>query len=259
MSQTPKPPSVTCHEIMGPENTKIYWTGKPLEDGPLPAFFYFSLSGNESLCLDPYNQPVAFLSQEKLRTFSLTLPAHGKEFDKTKAMRYWADAFERGEDPITPFLEQAEKAIYFLMEQDFIDSEKMIAGGLSRGAFIATHLAARISEIKYIIGFAPLTNLVKGKDFSELQKNSLVHSLSLHQNIEPLVGKEIRFYIGNRDLRVGTDLCFDFIRELAEASYEKRIRSPKVEMIISPSVGFQGHGTSPNSFYQGAEWVKSKI
>ena len=57
--------NVTCDIINGPNSISIYHVGPPLELGPLPTFFYFALSGEESLTLNPYNQPVSFLRNSR--------------------------------------------------------------------------------------------------------------------------------------------------------------------------------------------------
>ncbi len=49
--------------------------------------------------------------------------------------------------------------IRHLIDQHVVDPEKIGAMGLSRGAFIASHIAALVPEIKHILGFAPLTRL----------------------------------------------------------------------------------------------------
>ncbi|MFT4552277.1 MAG: putative esterase [Chlamydiales bacterium] len=251
MSNIPKPPPVTVKVLKGPSNTNIYWTGPDLSEGCLPALFYFAISGSESLSLDPFNQPVAFLSGEPLRVFSLTLPFHGEGFDKNKAVDLWVEEIQNGSDIISSFVQRVIDCIDSLIEEGFVDSENIAVAGLSRGGFIASHIAARHHSIKTVLGFAPMT-IVRGN-------NSLADSLSLENITEQLTKKCLRFYIGNRDQRVSTAKCFEFIEMLAEKSYEKKIRSPQVELIISPSIGYMGHGTSPSVFFNGACWVKERL
>jgi esterase FrsA len=77
--------------------------------------------------------------------------------------------------------------------------------------------------------------------------------------IDKLIGKNLRFHIGNRDELVGTAACFSFIEQLAEASYQNRIRSPQAELIVYPAIGYLGHGTPKAIFEQGAEWLSQKL
>ncbi|MCB1081898.1 MAG: alpha/beta hydrolase, partial [Chlamydiia bacterium] len=71
--------------------------------------------------------------------------------------------------------------------------------------------------------------------------------------------KKVRFYIGNHDMRVGTDHAFSFIQNLAKEAHTHRIRTSPIELIIGPSIGYQGHGTAPQTFQSGAEWVKGAL
>jgi esterase FrsA len=48
-----------------------------------------------------------------------------------------------------------------------IQKDKLAVMGLSRGVFIACHVAAAIPAVSTILGFAPLTNLCAIKEFSD--------------------------------------------------------------------------------------------
>lgn len=237
----------------------FHFSGPSLEAGPLPAVFYFALSAKDSLTLDPFNQPVSFLSQFPLRIFSMDLPFHTPEEPPTEAMRGWANALAQGDNLIAPFIEKVAQMIQKLIHQNIILPQRIGVCGLSRGGFIATHVAASISEVRAILGFSPVTTLSSLREFENLERNSLIHSLDLHACIPQLIDRPLRFYIGNRDVRVGTRRCFEFIEALTEANFQSKIRSPHVEMVISPSIGHHGHGTSQIIFHQGAAWLAKEL
>ncbi len=246
---------IHCAALTAAPDIALYHTGPALDHGPLPSFFYFALSGPDSLCLDPFNQPVQFLRGKMIRIFSMTLPGHENDLPPTQALSLWAEDISRGIDCIGNFLDQAQIAIDFAIREQFADPAKMAAGGLSRGGFIAAHVAARDPRFRFLLGFAPLTKLHQAKEFSQMQDNPLARSYALDSLAEPLSDRHVRLYIGNSDARVGTRSCFDFAMALTEKAHEKRIRSPQIEMLISPSVGQMGHGTSPEIFQQGADWI----
>lgn len=233
----------TYSELPSPTSLAIHHLGPDLSLKHLPAFFYFSLSGKESLTLDPYNQPAAFLNGKPIRTFSFTLPFHGPEFDNQKGVLRWVEELKENPRMLHDFFDLCHKNIQYLIDKEWIQKDHLSVGGLSRGAFIATHLAAENPHIDKILGFAPLTYLEN------------IESLNLEFLIPKLIGKSLRFYIGNHDTRVGTDSCFRFIKSLADYSFTNGIRSPPVELIISPSVGHKGHGTLPPIFQAGADWI----
>ncbi len=259
MQNVPSIEAVECHALEMPSGEKIFWTGPSFDEGPLPAFFYFSLAGDSSLCLAPFNLPIAFLKDEKIRCYSLTLPGHGDGFDDGKAIAYWARHFSEGENPIANFVDKALAALQFLCERGLVDEGNIAVGGLSRGGFAAVHMAARHEKIKAVLGFAPLTDLLFLHDFADLEEDPYVCQMSLSHHVEMLLGKRLRFYVGNRDVRVGTERCFHFVSRLVECSFENKIRSPQVEMVISPSVGYKGHGTTQHVFYDGVVWLKDQL
>lgn len=244
-----------CDVLTTPNHLHIYHRGPPLSEGPLPSFFYFALTGEESLGLDPYNQPVEHLVGEKIRIFSLTLPGHGPGYENSKAMSFWSKQIKGGEDLITQFIGQCVEALDFLIKEKLVDTRHIAAGGLSRGGFIASHFAARDERVKVILGFSPLTSLVTLEEFKTGEIPELAKQLSLTNQVEALVGKTVRFYIGNRDIWVSTDACYRFIRELTEASHERRHRGLPIELILFPSVGHRGHGTPPHIFRSGSDWL----
>lgn len=227
--------------------------GPPLEQGPLPAVFYFALSAKDSLHLDPFNQPAKFLSDYPLRVFSLTLPGH--HLPPTEALNDWAKEIGKGRDVIAEFVEEAVSVIEDLIAKNVIAKGKCAAMGLSRGGFIACHVAAKTEQISTILGFAPLTRLDYAKEFEGMN----VSSFNLVHLVDALAGRTVRFYIGNRDMRVGTSNCFHFISALTDAAYSKKNRSLPIELIVGPSIGHQGHGTAPHVFKNGADWLAQHL
>jgi len=236
-----------------------YYLGPDIEKGPLPVLFYFALSAEESLQLHPYNQLALFLTHYPMRIFSITLPCHGAGVDPTKALPAWAEKIRKGESFLSDFFTKTIRAIHYLIQRNIIVPKKTALAGLSRGAFIATHLAARMPDIHYLLGFAPLTQLTFSKDFEDLQENPLATSLNLIHQIPSLLHTKIRYYIGNHDTLVGTEIAFQFVQTLANSAYEQRIRSPQVELLIGPSIGHKGHGTSTASFQEGAHWIAKQL
>lgn len=229
----------------------IQFIGPPLSEGPLPTVIYFSLCATESLGLDPFNQPALVLARAGCRVFSITLPGHGPHFDKFKAMEYWANHL----DELYEFIQKSKEFIDHILLQPWVIAESIASMGLSRGGFIATHLAAH-PNISAVMGFAPVTAL---KALDEIKDHPIAEKLSLDSLFHFLKDKKIRYYIGNRDIRVGTDAAFNFVFKLADFSYNERVRSPTVELFITPSTGQYGHGTLPHIFEEGALWLKKQI
>lgn len=229
------------------DHIEVAHIGPSLEKGRLPAVFYFSISGQDSLGLDPFNQPAIFLAEKGLRVFSMDLPAHGPNLNPLEAIAVWEQEFSEGQDPLAPFLDKALFAINALFDKGLIFKEKLGLMGLSRGGLIACLLATKLPEVRAIVGFAPMTQFSAAKQYN------------LENYIDALCEQKIRFYISNRDTRVGTDKCFNLVQSLAEGAFQKGVRSPQIEMIISPPIGHMGHGTSKETFHEGALWLGKQL
>jgi|694.fasta_scaffold121407_2 hypothetical protein len=240
--------------LPSPTDLEIHHLGPDLSEGALPALFYFASSGEESMMKDPYNQPARFFAESGFRTFSFTLPRHGPGYNTKDAITFWAQEIADGKPLIQDFIIKACQNIHYLEDQKIIEPTKLAVAGLSRGGFMAVHLAACYPKLKIILGFAPMVRLAYLPEFQALSPH-----LDLVTLVDQLIDRELRFYIGNRDMRVGTAESFKFIETLAEAGYQKGYRSPTAELVIRPSIGHQGHGTSPETFLDGIHWLKSRL
>lgn len=227
----------------------LYHRGPSLDHGPLPSFFYFCISGKDTLSLDPFNQPVQFLHGQMIRVFSLTLPGHENDLPPKEAMKVWAENLEKNKDLfLKNFIEEIQTALDFAIQEKFADPLKLACGGLSRGAFIAAHLAAQDERFQHLLGFAPLTKLGKLKEFPSPYNGQL----DLDHLAPLLADRHIRLYIGNDDTQVGTKECFDFASAVVK---EKKKGTSHVELFMYPSIGKNGHGTPPEIFQEGARWI----
>lgn len=246
--------------LTDPNGLEICYLGMGPEAGPLPAYLYFSLSGEESLTLHPYNSPAALLEGEMMRVFSVTLPGHGPGFDKFKAMQFWAEGMD--DYVLETFFEQVVASIGWLFDAGWIES--LAVGGLSRGGFVAGHIAVREKRVSHVLNFAPVTRLSMLKEFAspELSDHAKLRAqaLDLENHVAEMTHlKGMRCYIGNRDERVDTEACFAFVRKLAEVGHEVRARHLDAEMVMTRSIGHEGHGTAPHIFEEGAMWLKKQL
>ncbi len=247
-------------EIENEDHLKIACIGPDISLGPKPAIFYFALSEKESLSLSPFNHPVKFILEQNsdCRVFSITIPGHEEGLEKEKAISYWAQKLQLGDDILSDFFQRATNCINNMIKSGQLIPGKIAFMGLSRGAFVASHMAAQMPNVKIVLGFAPLTKLTAAKEFSAMQSEQ-IQNLNLLNLIPQLYDKTIRFYIGNNDTRVSTSKCFQFIESLAKYAAENRLRTSPIELHITPSIGFMGHGTSDKTFLSGASWILERL
>lgn len=239
------------------EDLTFSYFGPDLFWGAMPTVFYFTIDAHSSLVVDPFNQPVVPMLNHSMRVFSVDLPEHGSGLDPHTALSRWAISYENGQDILKEFLDKVCRFIDHLQHEQVID-HRLGALGLSRGAFIAAHLAAICPKIKHIVGFAPLTDLTKAKEFQELPQNiNLPKPISTIK--EGLLDCSIKFYIGNHDTRVSTERAITTIMDLCHMHQAHSHKSPPVEAVIYPSVGHMGHGTPPQIFEAGSLHILQKL
>jgi len=256
-ADTQKEPVPMPHPIHMPNGGQIYFKGAPLTEGPLPAVIYFALSGEATLNQDPFNQPVVALIRKGIRVFSWDLPFHYPGKDPHEAMQRWYSEFQTGSSFFLDFIVLCQENLEYLMEENLIVPQALAIAGLSRGGYAAVQFAASEKRIKTIVGFAPLTRPLQSDN--NFHPDQFKNSADLSEIAEQLISKRIRFYIGNRDIRVGTEFCFSFIRHTTDIAFCKGVRSPLIELHIYPSIGFKGHGTPPEIFQDGADWMANQL
>lgn len=198
--------------------------------------FYFSLSAEDSLSTSPFSNPAKMLEQKGLRVLSPTLPFHEENKRPNSIKAVWGE----NKDALIAFLADLEIAIDELTPSF---SGHLGVAGLSRGAFIATHIGSRMPQISSILGFAPLTHLYS------TQELDIIH-------LAPkLIHKKIRYFIGHNDTLVGTQNAIDAVSAFINAAQKVKIANPPMGIDIKPSVGREGHGTLDYVFEEGTEWL----
>ncbi|MBS4168024.1 alpha/beta hydrolase [Parachlamydia sp. AcF125] len=244
--------------LIAPSGMNVSFRGPALEEGPLPCIFYFALSKKDTLFVDPYNQPSIVWEGLGMRVFSVDLPGHGEGLDHSQAMREWINSLSADPFFLEKFVKKCSEFVDDLIEKNYTFSQTIGTAGLSRGGFIATLLAIQNPHISTVLGFAPLTQL---SCLAEYQELNLPPSPSHHlENMASLlIDKNLRYYIGNRDLRVSTDACFQCIRSITNTAFDHGKRSPSAELVVFPSIGHKGHGTPPHIFVEGAQWLARQI
>jgi len=236
------------------EGVELSYVGPDLSLGSFPTIFYFALSAKDTLSLDPYNQPIQFIDTHSVRVFSVDLPEHTPPKSPYDAIQEWVKKSLYQETILEDFFLNMKNCIDFLINDKKIQIENLGFMGLSRGAFVASHIASLFSFSLPIVGFSPLIELSKTKEAIDLQYQD--SSLDLFSKMPSLINKQIRFYIGNRDTRVHSLTCAKFILQLANLAMESGLRSPPIELTIFPSIGYMGHETPKSIFEDGAKFLE---
>ncbi len=188
--------------------------------------FFFSLSDQDSLSLPPFCHPVDTLVAEGICVISTTLPGHENNARPYNIQEIWQNDLLG----LSSFISHLSLGIKELKEQFPPPFGVM---GISRGAFIALHMCSMLDEVTTAVCFAPMLSIGTNQE------------LSAGNLLSKLENKKIHFFIGDNDIIVGTENVVRMQHSLQTNS----------EILVSPSIGRGGHGTSDEIFHKGALWM----
>ena len=207
-------------------STLRFLVREPAETKAHTTIFFFALSAEDTLTLPPFCHPANTLVEEGARVISTTLPDHEHNARPYGIQAIW----EKKIPALTAFIEDLCTGIKEVIAE--FDGP-FGAMGISRGAFIAMHVASRISAIEKVCAFAPML------------KVGGTNALAIDSIKASLQNTKIFFFVGDNDTLIHTKKVEELHHYLEKKSLLK----------VSPSIGRHGHGTSDENFTQGAHWI----
>jgi dienelactone hydrolase len=225
---------------------------------PSPTVFTFVTDMEQSI-EDPLFGKMAreLYSQRGYLIVSLDLPGHGdaRKPGEPSGLAAWRARLEAGADPVSDFAAQVSAVLDYLIAEGYTDKERVAVSGTSRGGFMAFHVAARDARIRWVVAFAPVTDLIALTEFSGAWNHAPSRALALTHLAAKLAGRASWICIGNNDDRVGTDLAIAFSRRLVEAALARGF-PPNVELHVPSS---QGHPVTPDAHVTAAAWLSAQM
>ncbi len=225
---------------------------------PAPTLFIFGSTIEESLgdayCRQCGNQ----LAEQGYVCVSLDLPCHGKDEREGEpaGLSGWSHRAVKGEDFMAPMVARAKKVLDHLIAEGYTDPAKVAACGVSRGGFVAGHIAAADERVKCVAAFAPVTDLTALSEFHGTGENPLVRSLSFLQKADELAGRAVWLVIGDQDARVSTDRTIELARRITAASLAAKKES-RVELHVMPDA--RGHAIPDSSAARASDWIAAQL
>ena len=251
------------HVMQTPSGTRFGVLGTRVSS-PAPTLFVFVTNIEDSLTVQTCNE----VRKRGYLCVSLDLPFHqgpgspALPPNSPEGLSGWAVAIRNGEAMVPEFVSKVSQVLGYLIREGYTDPQKAAVAGISRGAFVAMHVAAADPRFKCAIGVSPVTDLTELGEFTELKDNRLARALSLADIAEKLAGRPLWVSIGNNDTRVGTDKAIEFTRKVVAASVAGKKRTPAevidVELHVMP---WPGHGgTLIGSAYDAAAtWLLARV
>ena len=247
------------HVMQTPSGTRFGVLGTRVSS-PAPTLFVFVTNIEDSLTVQTCNE----VRKRGYLCVSLDLPFHqgpgspALPPNSPEGLSGWAVAIRNGEAMVPEFVSKVSQVLGYLIREGYTDPQKAAVAGISRGAFVAMHVAAADPRFQYAVGFAPVTDLTELGEFAELKDNQLARSLSLAGIADKLAGRPLWVSIGNNDARVGTDKAIEFTRKVVAASVAGKTLPPTevvdVELHVMP---WPGHGGDllRRAYDAGAAWL----
>ena len=237
-----------------PDGIRFGILGK-LPDRPLPVLIYFTTSLEGSLQNPDYAKLGWMLAANGFLVVSLDVPCHGLDKGPERnELSCWARRLENGDDFLKAFTSRVSKVLTHLVEKGHADPSRVIAAGVSRGGFIASHVAAGDARVSGLVALAPVTDLLELREFENLSTLPLANRIALNRIADGLAGRAVFIWIGNHDTRVGTDACLSFARALVQASIAAG-RKADVELHMVPS---EGHRSNESTYSEAAGWISTR-
>ncbi|MFZ4772806.1 MAG: hypothetical protein ACOYK9_02305 [Chlamydiia bacterium] len=222
---------------------------------PIAQVLFFTTTATEALEVDPLCKPTKLLHEHPVRIISFDLPFHSETLSSFEGVRRWTKHIEEtGHDPLEPFLEKVAR----WTDSNLDPTLPVGLMGISRGAFIAAHLAYKLKKNLPLTLFAPMMHLAYPRLW-EHTPPAFIHTYQL-DHLRPFL-KDCPIYLsmGNNDEMVDTDKAIVFYQELIREKRLTQGRHIPIELHLFPSIGMYGHGTSDPIFHEGVQWMLHQL
>ncbi|NDE63621.1 MAG: hypothetical protein EB053_04625 [Chlamydiae bacterium] len=220
---------------------------------PLKTVIFFTTTAKEALEVPPLCNPSNFLIEHQIRVISFDLPLHNEEIPSFDGVKRWTNHMEKTqEDILSIFLSEVSEWI----DQNLDPMTPLGFMGISRGAFLAAHLASYRKKKNPLVLFSPMHDLEYPWLWSDSKNQPLfIEKFRLNRICPFLKDCPLFLSVGNNDERVNTHQLIRFYEELIESKKKEQSRNIPIELHVFPSIGMYGHGTSDHIFSQGASWM----
>ncbi len=224
---------------------------------PAPTLLLFTMSGVDTLSVEPYCRVGHGLHAEGWNVVSLDLPCHGQDqrAGEPKQLEGWAARTRQGEDFVAPFQKRVNEVIRELIDTRIADPARIAAAGTSRGGFMAFQAALGNPDIRAVVAFAPVTDLRALSEFKGQADNPLVQRLALLPHAKHLAERATWIIIGNADDRVDSAKAMAFADALAAAKPTPQLRGDTRFRLTTTA----GHTTLPEWHDEAAQWLLETV
>ena len=155
---------------------------------------------------------------------SFDLPHHGERVKQvySDAVKESANgyleamgrALAAGDDPFKQFVEDGKTSLNVCIEKGIAPNGKIVAYGVSRGAYCLLRLAAEDKRVHAVAGPSPVTDWSVVTEFANQVDPSITKQIHIENWIDHLGEKAVYLSVGSQDTIIDTDSCVQFSMEL---------------------------------------------
>ena len=194
---------------------------------------------------------------------SLDIPCYGDDArpGEPGGMRGWRARLEKGEPLFENLQKQAASVVNYLARQGTVDPERVGVCGVSRGGFVALHLGAAEPGMRFVVGFAPVTDLLALKEFSGIADPAPARALDVMTLADKLLDRPLWISIGDNDERVDSRHAIDFALRMMRISVRHKMpmthfwSGDDIRLTVTPSEGANGHSSYRGAHEDAATWI----
>ena len=225
---------------------------------PAPALFVFATTAEQTLT-DPnfYKMASQVRAERGALLVSIDVPGHGSDrrAGERDGIWAWRSRAEQGEDVAAKFTASVTAVLDHLIAKGYVDPARVAVSGTSRGGFMALQAAAADARFRWVVAFAPVTDLTVLLEFKGMESEALTQRLSVINLAGKLAGRSIWMCIGNNDDRVGTEQAIALTRRVVAESVKEGLKAD-VELHVQSS---KGHTIAPESHPHAAAWLLERV
>ena len=194
---------------------------------------------------------------------SVDIPCHGddKRPGEPDGLSGWRSRLEKGERLFAAFNTQVASVLDYLVRQGTVDAARVGVCGISRGGFVALHLAATEPRMRFVVAFAPVTDLLALREFNGIADPAPARALDVMTLADKLVDRPIWISIGHNDERVGSGHAIDFALHMMRISVKHKMpmihfwSGDDIRLTVTPSEGANGHSSYRGAHEDAATWI----
>ncbi len=224
--------------------------------GPAPTMVLLGASAHTNLTHPDFSRQGLLMHAKGWNVVALDAPCHGDDLRPGEAQEIlgWAARFQKDEDAVADFVRRTNDVIDQLVKDGAAKPGSVAMMGISRGGFLAFHVAAGNARIGAVCALAPVMDWGVVREFAQMRDNKLVRSTALI-NWADKITCPVWTIIGSDDDRVDTAKTVEVMQRLL-ANNKTRNAGLAIDLHVTST---PGHSSQAWWHDEGAHWLLNRV